>query len=254
MKWLKADTPSYVQLNPDEWKPYESNEPVYRSFQDAALDDFLATETIKKKNLGLIQEISFSKRPFGAAGWFMVKVNPVGLEFYERIYEPGTHYEAEQEVATHQPITIDRIMGFAVPSISHLEKSRPEIWEKIQALAEKHGIPIVEGGNQLIPIKGWLIQAKGYWHLGEKRRFRFDINSTPTKGKFRLYPPGRLEGTFYRKTRTSGVTYTIGKHPKTGKWLPRCVIFDKKKFTEKQAEKWFDKNQSQYDFKFYDER
>ena len=68
-----------------------------------------------------------------------------------------------------------------------------------------------------------------------------------------MFPPGRLEGRFNRKTRTKGVTYTIGKNPKDGKWLPALVIFDRSKFDKKEAGKWWKENKSKYGFKFYDE-
>ena len=97
------------------------------------------------------------------------------------------------------------------------------------------------------------------WESGTKREFKFDPNSTENEGRWRLYSPGLIakDSYFRRKSSTAGVGYVMGKAnggPAKGKSVIQAVRFDKDKFTEAEASKWWSKNHGRENLVFSDER
>lgn len=97
------------------------------------------------------------------------------------------------------------------------------------------------------------------WELGTKREFKFDPNSTENEGRWRLYSPGLIakDSYFRRKSSTSGISYVMGKAsggPAKGKSVIQAVRFDKDKFSEAEASKWWSKNHGRENLLFSDER
>lgn len=92
----------------------------------------------------------------------------------------------------------------------------------------------------------------GDWSKGESREFAFDPNSTENEGRWRLYSPGKIEPKSYfrRKSSTPGVSYVMGKSKDTGETVIQAVRFDKGKFTEAEAGKWWAKNKGRDKLKF----
>ena len=91
---------------------------------------------------------------------------------------------------------------------------------------------------------------KGNWELGQKRAFKFDLNSTINEGRFRLLPPEQIEkGTYFRRESTTpGVSYVMGKNIETGKSEIQAIRFDKSIMPEVKAKVWWDANKGKYKF------
>jgi hypothetical protein len=89
----------------------------------------------------------------------------------------------------------------------------------------------------------------GNWEIGQERPFKFDPNSTKNEGRFRLLPPDAIQKDTYfrRKSSTPGISYVMGKDA-SGKEAIQAIRFDKSKFTEEQATKWFEENKGKYQF------
>jgi len=97
------------------------------------------------------------------------------------------------------------------------------------------------------------------WETGTKREFKFDPNSPENDGRWRLYSPGLIvkDSYFCRKSSTAGVSYVMGKAsggPAKGESVIQAVRFDKDKFTEAEASKWWSKNHGRENLTFSDER
>jgi hypothetical protein len=92
------------------------------------------------------------------------------------------------------------------------------------------------------------------WETGTKREFKFDPNFTENEGRWRLYDPKRIQkGSYFRrKSSTSGVSYVMGKAE--GKNVIQAVRFDRDKFSEAEAAKWWSKNKGRGELVFSDER
>jgi hypothetical protein len=86
------------------------------------------------------------------------------------------------------------------------------------------------------------------WSIGEERPFSFDPNSTKNEGRFRLYPPEKVEGYFRRKSTTPGVSYIVGKDKETGKEVIQAIRFDKNIMPEEKAQKWWEANKNRFEF------
>lgn len=97
------------------------------------------------------------------------------------------------------------------------------------------------------------------WETGTKREFKFDPNSTENEGRWRLYSPSLIakDSYFRRKSSTAGISYVMGKAsggPAKGKSVIQAVRFDKEKFSESEASKWWSKNHGRENLVFSDER
>lgn len=92
------------------------------------------------------------------------------------------------------------------------------------------------------------------WETGTKREFKFDPNSTENEGRWRLYDPKKIDKDSYfrRKSSTAGISYVMGKAE--GKAVIQAVRFDKEKFSEAEAAKWWSKNHGRGELVFSDER
>jgi hypothetical protein len=120
------------------------------------------------------------------------------------------------------------------PSRIDLEPSKLEISPNVQKEAQ-------EALNTSIEAQ------EPDWSIGQERPFEFDTNSTKNEGRFRLYPPDELTDYFRRKSGTDGVSYVIGKDSE-GNQVTQAIRFDKSKFTEDQASKWFEDNKDKFQF------
>jgi len=87
------------------------------------------------------------------------------------------------------------------------------------------------------------------WSSGKSRAFAFDPNSTENEGRFRLYPPSKINQDTYfrRKSSTDGVSYVMGKDS-AGKETIQAIRFDKEKMPEDKAKAWWGKNKGKYSF------
>ena len=97
----------------------------------------------------------------------------------------------------------------------------------------------------------WIRSTKE-WTLGEKRKFKFDRDSTKYEGRFRLYPINKLTRHHSTTTHTDGVKEKLGVDPQTKEVIVYALAFDKRIWDEDKAKDWWSKNKKKY--KFYDEK
>lgn len=76
--------------------------------------------------------------------------------------------------------------------------------------------------------------------------FRFDPNSTENEGRWRLKDPKIYKKFWRRKDENdAGIGYVMGKE-KSGKTSTQAIRFNKNKWTEAEAKKWWNKNKSRF--------
>lgn len=80
-------------------------------------------------------------------------------------------------------------------------------------------------------------------------KFKFDSNSTPNFGRFRLKDPKIFVRMWTRKdAHDPGISYVVGTLA-DGKYATQTILFDRSVWTEKKAGTWWKKNSSRFTLK-----
>ena len=80
-------------------------------------------------------------------------------------------------------------------------------------------------------------------------KFKFDFNSTPNFGRFRLKDPSLFSRMWTRHdSEYPGISYIIG-NLQDGKYATQAIRFDRSLWTEKRAASWWKKNSHRFTLK-----